>query len=72
MAKELTEKEFIEGMKAAKEHIKTASDCLVDVMQYIAIDPQRNAEETRNCLFWIAFAREKLNNICNDIELLEE
>lgn len=73
MAKELTEKEFIEGMKAAKEHIKTASDCLVDVMQHVAIqDPLSNTEETRNCLFWIALAREKLNNICNNIELLEE
>jgi hypothetical protein len=37
MAKELTEKEFIEGLKAAKLDIKTAADCLTDVMQYVAI-----------------------------------
>ena len=72
MAKELTEKEFIEGLKAAKLDIKTAADCLTDVMQYVAIqDPQNNTEETRNCLFWIALAREKLSDICNNLEKLE-
>lgn len=73
MAKELTEKEFVEGLKAEKSNIETAAECLAEVMQFVAIqDPQSNTEESRNCLFWLALAREKLSDICNNLEQLEE
>ena len=62
--KELTEKEFVEGLKAAKLDIKTAADCLTDVMQYLTLtDSQGHDKECRQSCYTIAGVRDLLQTL---------
>ena len=70
--KTLSVEEFAAEMKGCAADIETAKDCLQGVMQYLAIqDPQTETERSRECLFWVAIAIERLQEVCEEIKKIE-